>query len=97
VRIYDRALSEDEIKALAGVKTGPATSFEYDLLGRLITRTDGAPETTDDIPVTHYHYDAAGRMVSMTDALGQTTTYTYDRLGRQVQVTLPDPDGPDRL
>src|SRR5690606_17519610 len=38
-------------------------------------------------------YDAAGQVIATTDALGRTTTYEYDDLGRLVKTTLPDPDG----
>ena len=38
-------------------------------------------------------YDGGGRVVGQTDANGNTTTYTYDKLGRKLTETLPDPDG----
>ena len=38
-------------------------------------------------------YDARGELTSSTDGNGNITTYTYDRLGRLLTTTLPDPDG----
>ena len=45
-------------------------------------------------PFTVFEYDAVGNLVSVLDAEDQTTTSEYDRLGRLVKETLPDPDGP---
>jgi YD repeat-containing protein len=41
-------------------------------------------------------YDAAGNVASTTDPLGNTTTYRYDNLKRQIQVidALDNPDNP---
>ena len=36
-------------------------------------------------------YDADGNVLTQTDALGNTTTYTYDTLGRQTTVTGQNP------
>ena len=38
-------------------------------------------------------YDGGGRVVGQTDALGNTTQYVYDKLGRKIEQILPDPDG----
>ena len=37
--------------------------------------------------------NAASQMTSVTDANGHVTSFTFDALGRQTRVTLPDPDG----
>ncbi len=48
---------------------------------------DGTPTTA---PVTtSSSYDADGNSTSTTSANGNTTTYAYDQLGRQVRTTLP--------
>jgi len=91
VRIYSRALSEDEIKALAGVKTGPVTEYVYDQAGRLSQQIAPDPDGTgpQQSAVTQYAYTPAGAMLSLVDPAGATTTYGYDPAGRQVQVTDP--------
>lgn len=38
---------------------------------------------------TETAYDAFGRVVASTDAVGSTTKYEYDKLGRQIVVTNP--------
>lgn len=58
---------------------------------RTLPDPDGAGSAT--APETTYRYDAAGQLLSVTDPLGRVTSYTYDNMGRQKTVTLPDPDG----
>ena len=48
------------------------TTYEYDLLGRLVAMT------TPDGSVTTYAYDALGNLISETDPLGNTTTFAYN-------------------
>ena len=43
--------------------------------------------------VTLSTYDAAGRLAAVTDALGRTTNYAYDNLGRKITETGPAADG----
>lgn len=70
------------------VSTAPEVAeFEYDLAGRMITETEIAGSATR---VTSYRYDQRGLPISMTDPRGNTTTYTYDELGRQTSATGPE-------
>ncbi len=55
---------------------GNITSFEYDLLGRRTVSND------PDLGRWTYSYNVLGELVSQKTARGQTTTTTYDRLGR---------------
>ena len=58
--------------------------MDYDVLGRRTLHSDpsaGATETT---------YNGFGETVTETDANDDTTTYTYDVLGRVEKVTSPD-------
>ena len=57
---------------------GHTTTYAYDALNRLITKTPDA--ATGDVPVT-FTYTSTGKRASMTDASG-TTQYTYDNLDR---------------
>ena len=43
--------------------------------------------------VTLSAYDAAGRLSAVTDALGRTTAYAYDTLGRKIAETAPAANG----
>lgn len=53
--------------------------LEYDAVGNLLTVTE-----YDDGKgiVARMEYDGEGRLTKLTDPSGQTTTYTYDRIGR---------------
>ena len=44
-------------------------------------------------PLNFPEYDGGGRIVGQTDALGNTTQYVYDKLGRQVEEIQPDAAG----
>lgn len=57
----------------------------YDRRGLLTTRTEGVG--TADVRSQSQTYDAFGRVISATDARNSTTTFGYDRLGRQVTRT----------
>lgn len=59
-------------------------SATYDQRGRKISMTDA------DLGTWTYQYDALDELISQTDAKGQTTTFAYDQLGRQVQRVEPD-------
>ena len=70
---------------------GNTTSYTYDALGRLTEETlpdpDGeGPSNPLESPVTAYEYDDLGNVLSITDALGNTTYYRYDALGRRTHV-----------
>jgi RHS repeat-associated protein len=63
---------------------GNVTSYVYDNLDRLETRTD---------PLLHsetYQYDQNGNLTQHTDRKGQVTSYAYDSLDRVSQVAYAD-------
>ncbi|MEW4454588.1 RHS repeat-associated core domain-containing protein [Bremerella sp. JC817] len=70
---------------------GMVTEYVYDVNGRR-TSTTYAVGTADEAS-TSTTYDSDGNMLTQTDELGNTTTYTYDDLGRQLTITSADPDG----
>ncbi|MEQ4724913.1 RHS repeat-associated core domain-containing protein [Nonomuraea sp. B19D2] len=75
---------------------GRTVTSVFDKAGRLTNRR--APNYTPPggtalTPSASYAYDAAGQLISSTDPRGYTTTFDYDKLGRQVRVTDPAPDG----
>jgi YD repeat-containing protein len=78
---------------------GNATEYEYDAKGRLsdvlqaFVRDPNSAPSTFKQPTTSFTYDDANQLVQVSDPLGRVTSYAYDQLGRQIQVTPPDPDG----
>ncbi|MCE9553836.1 MAG: hypothetical protein K8T91_10750 [Planctomycetes bacterium] len=49
----------------------------------------------DEPPTTTFRYDATGQLRQTVDPLGRTTTQDFDKIGRLIHVTDPDPDGPE--
>ncbi|WP_342617559.1 FG-GAP-like repeat-containing protein [Rhodoferax sp. GW822-FHT02A01] len=60
------------------------TAMQYDLRGRKIAMQDPAMGSWT------YSYNAFGELVSQRDSLNQTTTMSYDVLGRMTQRLEPD-------
>jgi YD repeat-containing protein len=88
------------MQTLAGAPAGAAdmagikTTFVYNALGRLISKTDPQTHTTAqngfryrERPVTSYGYDLTGRLVSSKDANGNTSRQTYAGEGDRVAKT----------
>jgi RHS repeat-associated protein len=59
------------------------TSYTYDAVGHVLTKTDPLGHTTTST------YDAAGNLTSVTDPRGYQTTYSYDSANRLTSVTAP--------
>ena len=75
-------------------QAGVTRDFEYDQQGRFVAVV--LPEVPDPEngnaatrPRYEYDYDAYGRLVVIRDAKGRETTFTHDRLSRQLTRTLP--------
>jgi len=60
---------------------GNTTTMAYDVLGRLISRTDALNHTAT------MAYDSGGRMTSTTDALGRVRDLSFDALNRETGET----------
>ena len=72
------------------------TEYRYDQRDRLLAVVEADPDGAGGplpAPTSSFTYDAAGQLLSSVDPLSRTTRYDYDRLGRTIAVTLPDPDG----
>jgi|GEM_PF-1856171 len=86
---YDAASNRTSVTDPKGI----VTAFQYDALNRLKTVIENYKpgfQPTSAINVqTEYTYDAAGNLKTVKDARGKVTTYTYDRLNRQLSVTDP--------
>ena len=65
---------------------GITVAYTYDEFNRQI----GAAETNGNTPVNTVAatYNAAGNMLTQT-VNGQTTSFVYDSMGRQTQITAP--------
>ncbi|HEU5031548.1 MAG TPA: DNRLRE domain-containing protein [Spirillospora sp.] len=69
---------------------GNDTTYLYNGLGQMITRTDpklSTQSSTDTPPTWTYTYTPAGEQLSATSPLGAQSQATYDDLGRQVTDT----------
>ncbi|WP_259642999.1 RHS repeat domain-containing protein, partial [Pseudomonas syringae] len=60
------------------------TAYEYDLNGQLLKKTEFGDDGSE--LVTEYQRDAAGRLLVKTLADGEEIHYSYDALGRLVNV-----------
>jgi RHS repeat-associated protein len=63
---------------------GRRTAYEYDLNGQLLKKTEFGDDGNELI--TEYQRDAAGRLLVKTLADGEEIHYSYDALGRLVNV-----------
>jgi len=69
-----------------GTTAATTIDYTYDRRGLLRTRTDAAGTSLQR--GVSQSYDAFGRVKTATDARGATSTFTYDRLGRQITRSL---------
>ncbi|WP_433393186.1 polymorphic toxin-type HINT domain-containing protein [Micromonospora sp. KLBMP9576] len=65
---------------------GSATRYQYDQLGRLVSRDE--PSGATDRAVTRYSYTRTGQLLSTTGPTGNRKEATYDDLDRQVTATV---------
>lgn len=91
----NQTLSVDAQRVSAG-QPGNTTRFEYDGLNRLLRSvttmtTDGTGSGASvGSVVLHQAWDESNRLRSQTDPNGNTTTYSYDALNRETQITFAD-------
>jgi RHS repeat-associated protein len=82
------ALGEMTSETLPDSGTTTSTyTFAYDGVGNQTSET--MPISTGVTATTYDSYDAMNRLSTSTDALGNITTYTYDKVGNQIGVTDP--------
>ncbi|WP_339190355.1 MULTISPECIES: RHS repeat-associated core domain-containing protein [unclassified Paenibacillus] len=62
--------------------------YSYDIVGNNVTYTDPNKNLNNEGVTTKYTYDALNRLNSVKDALGQTTSYQYDRNGQITETTM---------
>ena len=72
---------------------GTLFSFQFNTNGTLAAGANGFDITQSPAHASQFTYDAYGDLASKTDALGRTTTYAYDSLGRKTSMTKPIPAG----
>ncbi len=61
--------------------------WRYNAFGQVTEMSD------PDLGYVRFEYNAFGDATGRTDALGRTTTYVYDRLGRMIAKYLPGTEG----
>jgi YD repeat-containing protein len=74
---------------------GVHTFYAYDLLGRCIQSIgdldgDGVPDLADDIMQSSTWSSSSDRLLAQTDTHTNTTSYSYDSLGRCTLITRAD-------
>ncbi len=67
--------------------SGAKTQIQLDVLGRTLSYTQWATPTKTI--TASYGYDVLGELTRATDGQGNTTVYTYNRLGKVETVTEP--------
>lgn len=82
--LYDanNNLTREEI-----VGSEKVTYFHYDKVKQLVCKEE--KHQNGESSCIRYSYNYAGQLVSETDRYNNTTTYKYDRLGRQIQCIKP--------
>ncbi|MDD3470435.1 MAG: hypothetical protein PHE53_10745 [Thermoguttaceae bacterium] len=70
---------------------GNVTKYQYNSRG-FVTQRIRTADSDEEVFET-YAYNSKGCLTSQTNAAGETTSYSYDNLGRVISMTLPDPDG----
>jgi RHS repeat-associated protein len=91
--VYDRAGNLRYTIAPGGTSESDisfTTEYIYDQLNRLIRTVSPDPDRTSEPlsrPEATRSYNASGFLESSTDALGRTTSFVYDRLGRVLAET----------
>jgi len=90
VRVYDRALTSDEIQkdyntSVETQMSGPGTAQNLPATTYAYSSTTGRPTTVSTPGKTlTTAYDNAGRVTSYTDSDGQASTTSYDNLNRPI-------------
>jgi YD repeat-containing protein len=85
---YDTLGRRKELRTLLGTPEEGLVSFEYDLSGRMISRTERISTSSGNRSV-FVRYDAAGRLEEIEDPLGRATELGYDELGRLIESRDP--------
>ena len=89
VRVYNRALSEEEVSGIHSGGTGEIVHYDYDVLSARVSAQYANGASAD------YQYDMGDRLLSIDNHINGTTTYTYgytydnggNRLGMEVDGT----------
>lgn len=78
---FGRVVQTTRQVGTTGNPISATTAFEYDLSGRLTSKTDAEQRTV------HVRYDKLGRAVETTDALGRKSFLRYDEVGNLTEAT----------
>ncbi|HDH12596.1 MAG TPA: RHS repeat protein [Nitrospirae bacterium] len=80
---YDRLQRITRVTDILDENTSHTTSYEYDLVGNITSKTDQEGSTTT------YEYDALNRIIKITDPIEGITEYTYDDRGNMIKLQDP--------
>ncbi|MBF0386827.1 MAG: VCBS repeat-containing protein [Candidatus Omnitrophica bacterium] len=111
VENYSGATGQSDMYPAQAFTLYAATTYNYDLLGNLLTVTDSKNNVTtmtydalgrklsmDDPDMHHvsYEYDVPGKLIKQTDAMNVSMAITYDVLGRPLSKARAD-SGADKV
>jgi RHS repeat-associated protein len=85
---YDASFNPQSVKDA----NGTLASFIFNANGTLQAGAIGSDISSQPGKASQFTYDANGDLTGRTDALGRTTSYGYDTLGRKVSMTIPLPN-----
>jgi RHS repeat-associated protein len=88
--LVEEADEEDTRTGPGAQHTGTPTRRHVDPTGRVLVIEENLQGT---LISTSYVYDAKGQLLTHTDALGITSTFDYDLLGRTLRVNRPERGG----
>jgi RHS repeat-associated protein len=78
----------------ANTSAALTTFFAYDSLNRVSSETAvDLPISSSSVRITRFQYDAVGQQIAVINPLLRVGRSQFDRLGRVVMSTDPDPDG----
>jgi RHS repeat-associated protein len=82
VRIFDRALTDEEIESLSSVTSVSSVAYSYDDNGNLVSKTDSNDANNN----ATYTWDSLNRLIGVSEADGNTV-YAYNGDGTRISKT----------
>ncbi len=94
--LYDALGNVTQVSVEQSPAVWETTTYTYNYLGEVLTKTEPAPNNGSGTVTTTYAYTPTGQVYTIINALGgttPTTTYGYDAIGEVTSVTQNDLNG----